>query len=519
MKLKATLPVLSASGLVLMFFAFQLLLVVGAQDIGHLGVNDDPAPLFQAKRIRKFIARNNIRKNDTLIADVSTMAGTAMRPAPRPNVVAAATPTPSVLPNTAAASNTALIAAPVNMAGALPTNAPTLAKISPYEEAMARADIAASMGKQSAAIEAYRQALNLEPNAPDALLGLADALHDAKDYAQADKEYQQLIAQQPNSIEARRGHADVLYELKRWDEAIAEYQAAIKAGATDAGIYNNYGNALFRTGDRAKREQAIVQYRVAVQKDPKFGEAHAGLANALRTAKQLTEAQQLAEQAVQLAPESAVAHSILGRVYADLKDFPRATAEGEKAVQLSPSDAFMHVNLGGIYSLQGRLDDALRSYLRACSYDKQWAFPHNSLGNLFMKMNRPPEAIEEFTSAANLEPRSSTIQNNLGTALATQRKWNEAIGHFQQAAQFDPRNTTAFSNLGSAFVAQQRYTEAIEAFKRASEIEPQNTSYKLALADTYKLAGNAKEAKLLYQELEKLGVSTKQEQEKKKKKK
>lgn len=519
MKFKATLPVLSASlftvGLVLTLVSFQLLLSAAAQDIGHLGVNDDPAPLFQAKRIRKFIARNNTRKNDTLIADVSSMAGTATRPAPRSNTVAAATPTPNVLPNTTAASTTALVTAQVNVAATMPATAPAALKISPYEEAMTRADIAAALGKQRDAVEAYRQALNLQPSSTDARLGLADALYDFKDYPQADKEYQQLIAQQPNAIEARRGRADTLYELKRWDEAIAEYQAAIKAGAADAGIYNNYGNALYRTGDRAKREQAIEQYRVAVQKDAKFGEAHAGLANALRTARQLPEAQQLAERAVQLAPESAVAHSILGRVYADLKEFPRATVEGEKAVQLAPNDAFMHVNLGGIYSLQGRLEDALRSYLRACSYDKQWAFPHNSLGNLFMKMNRPPEAVEEFSVAANLEPRSSTIQNNWGTALASLRKWDEAIVHFQQAAQFDPRNTTPLSNLGSALVAQQRYVEAIDAFKRANEIEPENTSFMLALADTYKLAGKSKEAKALYQQLEKLGVSTKQDKKKK----
>src|SRR5436853_6582549 len=100
MKFKATLPALSASGLVLILFAFQFLLSAIAQDIGHLGVNDDPAPLFQAKRIRKFIARNNTRKSDTLIADVSSMAGTAIRPAPRPNVIAVATHTPSALPIT-----------------------------------------------------------------------------------------------------------------------------------------------------------------------------------------------------------------------------------------------------------------------------------------------------------------------------------------------------------------------------------------------------------------------------------
>jgi hypothetical protein len=58
MKIKAAVPVLLALALAISLFALPLI----AQDIGHLGVNDDPAPLFQVKRVRKFIARNLSRK-------------------------------------------------------------------------------------------------------------------------------------------------------------------------------------------------------------------------------------------------------------------------------------------------------------------------------------------------------------------------------------------------------------------------------------------------------------------------
>lgn len=488
-----------------------------AQDIGHLGVNTDPIPLVQVRRQRNFVARVNRNNSNSiaanrpnpaspnLTADISPMAGSGSKggkPATPP-------PTGTPLPS-ASGTSTATVAVANNTVNptAIAANAPKEAT-NPLIEAIGKAEDLVQKSDFRGAIEAYKQALNLDPTSVDARLGLADTLQDVKDYAGAEGEYKKITDQNPNSADARRGRADMLYELKRYDEAVAEYQAAIRAGANDAGTYNNLGNALFRTSTRDNRDKAIESYRKAIELNPKSSDAHAGLANVLRIQKRMDEARTSVEKAIELAPTSSLAHSVAGRVYADLRDFPRAVAEAQKAIELSPKDAFAHLNLAGIQFMQGQHDAAIRSYIAAQSYDRTWAVPHNSLGNLYQSINRPLEATEEFEIAAKLEPKNPTIHGNLGGAYLKLQKYDAAVQNLQIASQLDPKNTVVLSNLGLAYYRQGRYNEAVTAFQRAVELEPRNEMFHQAVVDTLNAAGRKKEAKEAFSRAEGMGIKIK----------
>ncbi|MBD2559839.1 MULTISPECIES: tetratricopeptide repeat protein [Nostoc] len=54
-----------------------------------------------------------------------------------------------------------------------------------------------------------------------------------------------------------------------------------------ATAYYNLGNAL---SDQKKLDEAIAQYRKAIELDPKYANAYNGLGNALRDQKKLDEA-------------------------------------------------------------------------------------------------------------------------------------------------------------------------------------------------------------------------------------
>ncbi|MGH9834843.1 MAG: tetratricopeptide repeat protein [Blastocatellia bacterium] len=467
-----------------------------AQDIGHLGVSADPIPLVQAKRPpRRLVARRTPAPNpasSTLLADTgpaASGAGAAKNqnsgaPANTSSAIAANT-TPAAVPKPE----------PVVTKPETKPAAPTV------EDYIAKAEDLAAKNDPRGAAEAFRQALALKSDSFEARLGLADSLHDAKDYQNADNEYQKVIAQKSDAAEAHRGRGDTLYELKRYDEAITEYQWAIKAGAVDAGVYNNLANAYFRTSTRESRERAIENYRKAIEKQPDWSDAHAGLAYVLRVQQRVNEAQQAVEKAIQLAPNSALAHSVAGRVYADLKDFARANAEGQRAIDLAKQgsnanlNSFAYLNMGGILYAQGRFDEAIRAYTAAQSYDRTWAVPRNSLGAVYLVANRPSYAIVEFEEAAKLEPKSPIIHGNLGTAYVMLQKYDAAIANLQIAAQLDPQNPTPHVKMGQAYVRQGRFNEAVNAFRRATEIEPDNTQFKQALADSLKLAGRKNEAK------------------------
>jgi superkiller protein 3 len=521
MRLKPVRFALLGAIAILLFISWTI-----AQDIGHLGVSADPIPLVQAKRPpRRFVARNAGRNSNLAIArpdpaskdlraDVSDVGG-ATGKAPKASSNTAASSSATIAANTTPAPKEPVVIRPETRPETKPepklqpkSAAPTA------EDFIARAEDFAAKNNPRAAIEAFRQALSLKPDSLDAQLGLADSLHDAKDYLSADAEYQKILAGNQNSAEAHRGRGDTLYELKRYDEAVNEYQSAIKAGAADAGVFNNLANAYFRTGTRENRDRAVENYRKAIEKQPDWPDAYAGMAYVLRVQQRMSEAQQAVEKALQIAPNSSLAHSVASRVYADLNDFARANAEGQTAIDLAPKDSpsylsFVYLNLGGILYAQRRYDEAIRAYVTAQSYDRAWAVPRNSLGNLYLAANRPLEASEEFEIAAKLEPKSSIIHNNLCAAYAKLNKYDAAVTNCQLAAQLDPKNPNPLSNMGVALVRQKRYNEAVDAFNRALQIEPNNAAFHLALADTLQLAGRKKEAKEAYKRAEALGASVK----------
>lgn len=471
-----------------------------AQSIGHLGVSAEPIPLVQAKRPpRRLATRPNPASRD-MLADVSGAGGASGRTNSKPtqgNAGSGASNNAISGNNATSGTVVAVVAPPKNPPVTPPSNSttatPAKSVLTPFEESLTKAEALIGKGDARATAEAFRAALALKADSLDARLGLAEALFDAKDYTNADAEYQKAVIQNPASVEARRGRADSLYELNKYEEAVAEYEGALKAGAGDSGIYNNYANALFRTGKRENRDRAIENYNLAIKKEPNWPDAYAGLANALRVQKRLEEAKQAVERSIQLAPQSSLAHTVAGRVYAELQDFNRANAEGKRALELAPKDPFVHLNWAGILFLQKRYNEAINAYVAAQSYDSTWAVPRASLGNLFLNVNRPNEALDELQIAAKLEPRSSIIHNNLGTAYLMLQKLDAAIANYQLAVQFDDRNAQAFSNLGVAYYRQGRMDEAANAFRRASELEPDNAMFKNALSDVQKKGGKGKE--------------------------
>ncbi|MEP7272896.1 MAG: tetratricopeptide repeat protein [Acidobacteriota bacterium] len=453
--------------------ASMLVFVTTGQEIGHLGIDSDPTPLVQARRASK-------RRTVTAVRTVA------------------------VLPATGGGGRV------VTTPGTRPVGGPPT---SSFDELMATAEAASKDGQYEPALESYRRALQARPDSIEAKLGLAETLLDARKYGDAEQEFRQLLRVKPQLPEAQRGLGDTVYELKRYSDAVAAYQTAAQGGLNDAELYNNYANSLFRTGTVENKSRAIEYYRKAIQLQPDWPSAYAGLANLLRTTRgsdgklQLTEALAAAKKAVDLNANFPLGHSILGRVYADLGDFTRAGAEGQRAIELAPKDPFVFLNMGGIYYAQRRYPEAEQAYLKSISLDPQWAFPYHSLGTLYLNsMNRLPDASMQFSKAILLEPNSPTLRTSFGASRARSGDYNEAANQFKKAIEIDPKYIAAYHNLGVVYAINRRYPEALEAFKKATELDPTRGEYFVALGDIYKRMGRDKESQEAFQRASALGA-------------
>lgn len=99
------------------------------------------------------------------------------------------------------------------------------------------------------ALEAYEQALILEPRYVEARYNYSLALMDAKRYEDAVTSFDALLELEPDSYRAYYSKGLSLYYLGRYEEAIATFELALEQKET-VNVYNNIGLAYDKLGDK-----------------------------------------------------------------------------------------------------------------------------------------------------------------------------------------------------------------------------------------------------------------------------
>jgi tetratricopeptide (TPR) repeat protein len=160
------------------------------------------------------------------------------------------------------------------------------------------------------AILEYREALRLQPDFPEALQNLGDALREKGDVNEAIMEYEQSLRLQPSG-EVYNNLGFALYEKHDLDGAIHAYHEGLQLQQHLPELHENLGNALRAKGDL---DEAIIEYRESLRLRPTSSMSHNNLAVALEQKGYWTAALQEYEQAYRLAPNDALVRQNHDRV-------------------------------------------------------------------------------------------------------------------------------------------------------------------------------------------------------------
>lgn len=193
----------------------------------------------------------------------------------------------------------------------------------------------------------FRAALELQPNAPAALLGLAQSL-DADGKPEAVDAYRAYLKVKPDDGAARSRLVHVLVEKQEFDGALAEL-------------------------DAASGGQAATIESLKLRADIQIGQ------------KKWSDAAATLQQAVTAAPNDAKLHGGLGRIQMQLRDYAAAEKELKAALQLDRNNIVFWKDLASTYYLSGNYATALTVmdvvakvetpgpgawFIRAICYDK-----------------------------------------------------------------------------------------------------------------------------------------------------
>ena len=159
-----------------------------------------------------------------------------------------------------------------------PPQAATAAPASPEaDEAAAQLQVRSSRAEQLraagdwAGLAAHAKAwADAEPSASEPLQYLGIAYGKLGNHGQAEEALKKVLARDATNSAARAQLADIYQQGQRYDEAATLYKQMVAANPNDSRLWNNYGAALFGSG---QREQAAAALETAVRLDPKFKEA------------------------------------------------------------------------------------------------------------------------------------------------------------------------------------------------------------------------------------------------------
>ncbi|MFY9752481.1 MAG: tetratricopeptide repeat protein, partial [Candidatus Acidiferrales bacterium] len=423
-------------------------------------------------------------------------------------------------------------------------------------------------GRSQEAIELLKQAAG-DTAAPDVYDLLGDAYSQSKDYPNAENAYRKAVENDPDDPGHRHGLAQALMAEEKYDEALTQYQklAELEPGTAEnhlrlAQLYRRMGkfdqaqaslqrakqlepgslqvlyNQALLDEDQARYDDAIkvlndaiagIKNQSSTEENPNaLAILYEQLGHAYSQQGNSAAAIQTYQDMSKLGPEAAKrAQMLLIDAYREGHDLDGAIAETKKALEAAPKDSSLTVTLAMLYGektetdtatkllsglLQGKRGDQEIYLDLAQVQERGRKFPEAEqsankalemaeepaekaqawfmLGAIYEREKKFDQAEQEFQKALQVNPNNAPVLNYYGYMLADRGiRLPEATALIERAVTQDPANGAYLDSLGWAYYKQNKLTEAEENLRKAVAREANDPTILSHLGDIYMKQG------------------------------
>ncbi len=233
--------------------------------------------------------------------------------------------------------------------------------------------------------------------------------------------------------------------------ATTERQRARRKPTENLDAWECYQRGLWYMFAYSHTDQALHYFDRAIELDPEFSSAYAGVAYTC---------------AIQI---------LVGASEDQAKDLKRGVSAAETALRLDQTDPFAHFAQGRISIFAGDHQKAIVAFERAISLNPNYALAHFGLAHGLWHAGRPAEALAYHDEAIRLSPHDPILWAFLASkaiALIMVERYEEGIA-LSQEAQRHP-DSKLFANLAevSGLGLLGKENEAADALDRLQQIQP-----------------------------------------------
>lgn len=218
------------------------------------------------------------------------------------------------------------------------------------------------------------------------------------------------------------------------------WRATVQVRPASRAARMNLGNVLLQEG---RSDEAIEQYRIAVEADDDDSQAHYNLANALVAAGRNNEAIASFQEAIRVDPKNANAHHNCGIALCNLGRTDEGIAQYREALTLDPNLAAAYCNLGVALRQSDRLNEARQALEKGVAELPTSAQIQLGLADTLLDLEQYDEAIEHYREALRLAPQRIDTRMHYAIALAMSGKTAEAADQLRELLRRDPSHVNA----------------------------------------------------------------------------
>jgi tetratricopeptide (TPR) repeat protein len=220
-----------------------------------------------------------------------------------------------------------------------------------------------------------------------------------------------------------------------------ERTALAKSYTEYSDAFHLYQRARFEWNKRNMQgaTDAVSLFRMAIEKDPEFALAYAGLAEAMATINP-DEAEIIAQRAIELDPDLAEAHAALGFIQV----FARRNWE-----------------------------QAEKELVRSISLNHNYAPAHHWYAELLAIQGRNADAKIEMNRALEINPLSHNFLADMGQIYYFNREYKEAESYCRRALELYPDFSFAHQYLSDIYLQTGEFEKAVDSELTAERIHGQ----------------------------------------------
>jgi TolB-like protein/Flp pilus assembly protein TadD/DNA-binding winged helix-turn-helix (wHTH) protein len=265
---------------------------------------------------------------------------------------------------------------------------------------------------------------------------------------------------------------------------------------------------LYRTGKEIYEKprtpdslaQVIDYYKQALELDPQYAAAHAGLCDvhvALYRHSTSTEDIELAEDACASAlasnPRLHMVHTALGELYRRIGRTRDAETAYNEALAINPMDAQAMIGLSEVYKRQQKFSDAEEILHTAIDAQPGNWRTIKELGNFLFSEGRYAEAADAYRQVVFLDPGNFVARGNLGSALTMAGDFDAGKLVYEESLAIQPTQR-AYSNLGVIYYYLGEFDKSVATHRKAVAISPGLALMWTNLGDALNIAGQTDES-------------------------